>query len=54
MKFAPASNILFGTGYPAEPMESTLRELDRAGLPREVLRAMQVENAERLFLRFKS
>jgi predicted TIM-barrel fold metal-dependent hydrolase len=54
LKFAPSSNILFGTDYPAEPMESTLRELDRAGLSPELLRAMQRGNAERLFPRFKS
>ena len=54
LKFAPTSNILFGTDYPAEPMESTLRELDKAGLSPEVLRAMQRGNAERLFPRFKS
>ena len=55
LKFAPTSQLLFGTDYPAEPMESTLRELENAGLftRPEFLRALERENAERLFPRFK-
>jgi predicted TIM-barrel fold metal-dependent hydrolase len=54
LKFAPTSQLLFGTDYPAEPMESTLRELETAGLSPEVMRALQRANAERLFPRFKA
>jgi predicted TIM-barrel fold metal-dependent hydrolase len=54
LKFAAPDRILFGTDYPAEPMESTLRELDAAGLSPAVLQAMGRANAERLFPRFKS
>jgi hypothetical protein len=35
-------------------MESTLRELENAGLSPEVMRALQRANAERLFPRFKA
>ena len=54
LKFAQTDHILFGTDYPAEPMESTLRELDTAGLSPELLRALGRANAERLFPRFKA
>ncbi len=54
LKFAPAGQLLFGTDFPAEPMESTLRELETAGLSPDLLRALQRENAERLFPRFKA
>lgn len=54
LKFAQTDHLLFGTDYPAEPMESTLRELDAAGLSPEILRALRRQNAERLFPRFKS
>jgi predicted TIM-barrel fold metal-dependent hydrolase len=53
LKFAPTDRLLFGTDYPAEPMESTLRELEAAGLSPELLRTMERTNAERLFPRFK-
>jgi len=53
LKFAPSDHILFGTDYPAEPMESTLRELEAAGLSPDLLRTMERTNAERLFPRFK-
>ena len=46
--------LLFGTDYPAEPIESTLRELEATGLSPELLRAMELTNAERLFPRFKA
>jgi 6-methylsalicylate decarboxylase len=54
MKFVPTSQILFGTDYPAEPMESTLRQLDKSGLSPAFLRQMGRTNAEKLFPRFKS
>jgi predicted TIM-barrel fold metal-dependent hydrolase len=45
---------LFGTDYPAEPMESTLDHLPENELSPEVLRALERENAEHLFPRLKA
>jgi predicted TIM-barrel fold metal-dependent hydrolase len=50
----PTSQLLFGTDYPAEPMESTLDQLPNDALSREVLRALDRGNAERLFPRLKA
>lgn len=52
--FAPTSQLLFGTDYPAEDPASTLQELKRRNLPPDVLRALYRGNAERLFPRFKA
>ena len=52
--FAPTSQLLFGTDYPAENPASTLQELKRRNLPPDVLRALYRGNAERLFPRFKA
>jgi predicted TIM-barrel fold metal-dependent hydrolase len=52
--FAPSTQYLFGTDWPAEPMESTLDELPKNKLSPEVLHALNRGNAERLFPRFKS
>jgi 6-methylsalicylate decarboxylase len=52
--FAPTSHLLFGTDYPAEPMESTLSQLPLDHLSPEVMQAMNRGNAEQLFPRFKS
>lgn len=54
LKFAQPSHILFGTDYSAEPMESTVRELDAAKLSPTLLRAINRGNAELLFPKFKS
>jgi predicted TIM-barrel fold metal-dependent hydrolase len=54
LKFAPIPQILFGTDYPVERIESTIDELPASNLPVETLRAIDRENAERLFPRFKS
>jgi len=54
LAFAPTSQLLFGTDWPAEPMESTLDELPESHLSPDVLKAMYRGNAERLFPRFKS
>ena len=54
LKLAPISQILFGTDYPIERMESTINELPASNLPSEALRAIDRENSERLFPRFKS
>jgi len=53
-KFAPSSQYLFGTDYPAEDPASTLNELKTAELSPEVLRALYRGNAERLFPRLKT
>ena len=54
LKFVGTSQLLFGTDYPAEPMETTLDNLPNNGLSPEVLRALARENAERLFPRLKT
>ncbi len=54
MKFTSTSNILFGTDYPQEPIESTTKHLPENGLSADVLYAIDRGNAERLFPRFKS
>ena len=54
LKLAPLSQIMFGTDYPVERIESTIDELPASNLSAETLRAIDRENAERLFPRFKS
>jgi predicted TIM-barrel fold metal-dependent hydrolase len=54
LKFAPATNILFGTDFSPEPIESTVNELPTSGLSPALMRAIERENAERLFPRFKA
>ena len=54
MKLAPPTQYLFGTDYSAEPMESTLDHLPENELSANVLRALNRENAERLWPRFKN
>jgi predicted TIM-barrel fold metal-dependent hydrolase len=54
MKLAPPTQYLFGTDYPAEPMESTVDHLPENNLPADIQRAMNRENAERLYPRLKS
>ena len=53
-KFAPTSQLLFGTDYPIEDPDVTLSELVKNGLSPEVLRALHRGNAERLFPRLKA
>lgn len=53
MTFAPMSHILFGTDFPLEPMETTIEQIPGLGLSSQFIRAMERENAERLFPRFK-
>ena len=45
--------VLFGTDWPAEPMESTLDELPKNKLSPAVLHAMYRGNAERLLPKYK-
>jgi len=54
MKFAPSSQFLFGTDYPREPIESTVDHLPENDLSPAIQRAMNRENAERLFPRLKT
>ena len=51
--FMPESQILFGTDYSPEPIESTVDELPGLKLPRAFEQMMLRGNAERLFPRFK-
>ena len=51
--FMPESQILFGTDYSPEPIESTVNELPSSGIPPALMRAIERGNAEKLFPRFK-
>jgi len=53
-KLVPPTQYLFGTDYPAEPMESTLDHLPENNLSPEILRMLERGNAERLFPRLKA
>ena len=53
LKFAPPPHILFGTDFSPEPIESTVNELPRSGLSPSQMRAIERENAEKLFPKFK-
>ena len=52
-KFAPTSQLLFGTDFSPEPIETTVDQLPTSGLTQDVLQAIERGNAERLFPRFK-
>jgi predicted TIM-barrel fold metal-dependent hydrolase len=54
MKFAPSSQYLFGTDFPAEDPASTLNELKKLDLPPDTLKVLYRGNAEKLFPRFKA
>jgi predicted TIM-barrel fold metal-dependent hydrolase len=47
------SQILFGTDYPIEKIESTIDELPATKLTAAELHAIDCENAERLFPRLR-
>ena len=51
--FMPESQILFGTDYSPEPIESTVNELPGLKLSPAFEQMMLRGNAERLFPRFK-
>jgi len=53
LKFAPPDQILFGTDFSPEPIESTVDELPKSGLSPQLMKAIERGNAERLFPRFK-
>jgi predicted TIM-barrel fold metal-dependent hydrolase len=52
--FVPPSQILFGTDYPLEPIETTHNEMQKLKLPAELQRAIDRGNAERLIPRLRS
>jgi predicted TIM-barrel fold metal-dependent hydrolase len=54
LKFALPDHIMFGTDFSPEPMESTVNELPHLGLSVQVTKAIERENAEKLFPRFKA
>jgi predicted TIM-barrel fold metal-dependent hydrolase len=51
--FMPESQILFGTDYSPEPIESTVNELPGLSLPKALEQKVLRGNAERLFPRFR-
>ena len=51
--FMPESQILFGSDYSPEPIESTVNELPGLELDKEFEQKLLRGNAERLFPRFK-
>ena len=53
LKFAKPDHIVFGTDYPAEAIDSTVNEFPNLGLSAQLTKAIERENAERLFPRFK-
>jgi 6-methylsalicylate decarboxylase len=53
LKFAQPDHVLFGTDFSPEPIESTVNELPHLGLSAKVMRAIERDNAEKLFPRFK-
>jgi predicted TIM-barrel fold metal-dependent hydrolase len=52
-EFVPMSQILFGTDYTPEPIETTVRELPRSPFSKAELQQLERTNAEKLFPRFK-
>jgi len=54
MAFAPPSQLLLGTDFPYVPMEKTVGGLAELGYSPELLRAINRDNAEKLFPRFRA
>jgi predicted TIM-barrel fold metal-dependent hydrolase len=52
--FMPEQQILFGTDYAPEPMESTVDQLPGLKLTKSLEQMILRSNAERLFPRFKT
>jgi 6-methylsalicylate decarboxylase len=52
--FAPSTQLLFGTDFPIEPMETTVTQIPGLKLPPDVQRALDRGNAERLWPKFKA
>jgi 6-methylsalicylate decarboxylase len=53
-KFVAPTQLLFGTDFSPEPIETTVDNIPTSGLSAETLQAMQRGNAEKLFPRFKT
>jgi predicted TIM-barrel fold metal-dependent hydrolase len=53
LKFAQPDHIMFGTNYHAEPIGATVDQPSNLGLCPELTVAIDRDNAERLFPRFK-
>jgi predicted TIM-barrel fold metal-dependent hydrolase len=53
-KFVPTSQILFGTDYPAEAVQTMIDPLAQFGLSAKDLQSINRGNAERLFPRLKA
>jgi len=53
-KFAPPSQYMFGSDFPAEDPANTIKELATADLPPDVLHGLYRGNAEKLFPRLKA
>jgi predicted TIM-barrel fold metal-dependent hydrolase len=53
MKVAPSTQYLFGSDFPLEAYETTVKYMPELKLPRDVQAAIDRGNAERLFPRFK-
>jgi predicted TIM-barrel fold metal-dependent hydrolase len=54
LKLVPITQVMFGSDYPIERFEVTIDEFPASNLSPEAMRAIDRENAERLFPRFKS
>lgn len=52
-EFVPTSQLLFGTDFTPEPIETTVREMHNAPYSRAELQMIERTNAERLWPRFK-
>lgn len=52
-EFVPTSQVLFGTDFTPEPIESTVRELPNSPYSQEELQQIERGNAEKMFPRFK-
>ncbi len=53
-RLVPSSQILFGSDFPLEPIESTTDELPASGLSAGTIQAIDRLNAERLFPRLRA
>ena len=54
MKVAPSTQFLFGSDFPLEAYETTVKYIPDLKLPRDVQATLDRGNAERLFPRFKA
>jgi len=52
-EFVPLSQVLFGTDFTPEPIETTVRELPNSPYSQDELQIIERTNAEKMFPRFK-